>query len=422
MSEHKFSSPETTAVHAGIDTYEYGPVVPPIYQTSTFTFRDADHGADLFAGKGKGYIYSRMGNPTVEAMENSIAALEGGYGALACGSGMAAVHTVLASMLSAGDHLICSDAVYGPTCVLVDTILTRFGIECTIVDTSDLKAVEAAMKPNTKVVYVETPGNPTLVVTDLEAICKLSHKHGAQVVVDNTFCGPILQRPFEFGADVVLHSLTKSLNGHADVVGGVVVTRDEKQQKHFRKMLNHFGGVLPPMECFLVHRGIKTLALRMKQHCENAMQVAKFLEQCPAVNWVSYPFLASHPQYEIAKKQMSGGGPVISFEVKGGFEAGKTMMNHVKLHGLAVSLGGVESLIQHPASMTHASMGKEARERAGIADGLVRVSVGIECVDDVIADLKQALAAVTKLSPNTDCGSCPQRKAESGAKATAKCA
>lgn len=403
MKDHKetpnhaanHASPETLVVHAGVNENECRSVTPPIYQTSTFSFESADHGAALFAGRQAGYIYTRMGNPTVKALEDSVATLEGGYAGLACGSGMAAIHTTLVTLLKAGDHIVCSDAVYGPTCSLVEAFLPRFGIEPTIVDTSDLGAVEQAMRPTTKVVYVETPGNPTLVVTDLEAICKLAHDHGALVVVDNTFMSPILQQPLKWGVDVVVHSLTKFLNGHADVVGGMIVAKDEAQYAGFRNALNHLGGVLPPMESFLVHRGIKTLALRMHRHSENATQVAEYLEDHSEVEWVRYPFLPSHPQHRVAKKQMSGGGGIVSFGLKGGLEAGKQMMNSVKLCTLAVSLGGVETLIQHPAGMTHASMGRQARERAHISDGLVRLSVGIENVGDIIADLDAALAPST---------------------------
>ena len=395
MKEHTEMFPESLVVHAGVEENEHLAVVPPIYQTSTFAFDSAEQGASLFAGERKGYIYSRMGNPTVEALEKCVAALEGGYAGLACGSGMAAIHTTFAVLLQAGDHLICSDAVYGPTCTLVETILPRFGIECTVMNTSDLAAVEQAMRPSTKAVYIETPGNPTLVISDLEAVCDLAHSHGAKVIVDNTFMTPILQQPFRWGVDVVVHSLTKFLNGHADVVGGMIVVKDEAQYSTFRKTLNQLGGVLPPFESFLVHRGIKTLALRMQRHCENAAKVAEFLEQHHAIEWVRYPGLKSHPQHEIACKQMNGFGGMISFGLKGGIDVGRAMMNSIKFCGLAVSLGGVESLIQHPASMTHASMGAEARQRANISDGLVRVSVGIENVNDIIADLEQALAAAT---------------------------
>lgn len=393
MSHRTDFAPETLAVHAGMNATEFHPAVPPIYQTSTFAFDSAEHGAQLFAGKGKGYIYSRMGNPTVEAVEQAVAALEGGYAALACGSGMAAIHTCLAALVKQGDHVVCSEAVYGPTCTLVGSVMAEFGIESTMVDTSNLGDVKQALRPNTKVVYVETPCNPTLVIADLAAVCKLAHAHGAVVVVDNTFMSPILQQPFQFGADYVVHSLTKFLNGHADVVGGMIVVKEEAAYAPMRRMLNHVGGVLPPFESFLVHRGLKTLALRIRQHCENAVKVAAFLDSHPQIEWVRYPGLKSHPQYELAQKQMSGPGAVISFCLKGGLEAGRKMMNAVELCLLAVSLGGVETLIQHPASMTHASMGADARRQAHIEDGLVRLSVGIENVDDLIADLTQGLEA-----------------------------
>jgi methionine-gamma-lyase len=313
---------------------------------------------------------------------------------------MAAISTTLAALARAGDHVICADTVYGPTCTLVESILPRFGIEGTAVDTSDVDAVKAAIRPNTKVVFLETPGNPTLVISDIEAISKLAHEHGASVVVDNTFMSPVLQQPLKLGADVVVHSLTKFLNGHADVVGGIIVVKEEADYPVFRKILNHLGGVLPPFEAFLVHRGIRTLALRMKRHCESALKVAEYLEGRSEVEWVRYPGLKSHPQYETGRKQACGGGAVISFELNGGIEAGRAMMNAVKLCVLAVSLGGVETLIQHPASMTHASMGAEARQRAHITDGLVRISVGIEDADDIIADLDQAMDAARNPSAN----------------------
>jgi len=386
-------------VHAG--NYEAGfrPVTPPIYQTSTFRFENADQGRDLFLGKGEGYIYSRMGNPTVEGLENAVAALEEGHKALACGSGMAAIHTTLAALLSGKDHVICCDAVYGPTCSLLEGVFKRFGVAAGFVDTSDLAAVRAALRPETKVIYIETPGNPTLVVSDIEALAGIAHERGAVLVVDNTFMSPILQKPLALGADVVVHSLTKFLNGHADVVGGAIVVRDEARYREMRRVLNHLGGVLPPFESFLVHRGIKTLALRMERHCASAARIAGWLEGHAAVKWVRYPGLESHPQHAIARKQMSGYGGLISFELEGGLEAGRILMDAVRLCGLAVSLGGVETLIQHPASMTHASIGAEARRRAHITDGLVRLSVGIESVEDLIADLEQALALVQASRP-----------------------
>jgi methionine-gamma-lyase len=385
---------QTKCVHSGIDEYEYGAVVPPIYQTSTFKFKSAQHGASLFAGEEKGYIYTRMLNPTIEAMENAIAELEGGYKALGCASGMAAIHTIFASLLSAGDHVVCSAAVYGPTITLLDTVMKKFDVETTSVDSSDIEAVKKAIKPNTKVIYVETPGNPTLCISDLEAISKLAKSVKAKVVVDNTFMSPALQNPLMLGTDIVMHSLTKFLNGHADVVGGIIVVKDEETYKSFRKVLNQLGGVIDPFNSFLVHRGLKTLAIRMEKHSSNSQKIAEWLEKHPLVNNLIYPGLKSHPQYELGLKQHKDTGGMIKFEVEGGIEAGKILMNSVKLCQLAVSLGGVETLIQHPASMTHFSMGKEARLAASITDGLVRLSVGIENPDDLIADLEQALEKV----------------------------
>jgi len=391
MSSDKNLSIESKCVHSGVGEYEFGSVVPPIYQTSTFKFESSEHGASLFKGEEKGYIYTRMLNPTVEAMENAVAALEGGHKALGCASGMAAIHTVFASLLKAGDHIICSKSVYGPTATLVATVLTKFDIESTFVNTSDLEKVKAALKPNTKIIYIETPGNPTLETTDLQLVSDLAHENNAAVVVDNTFMSPILQRPFEFGVDIVVHSMTKFLNGHADVVAGIVVVKDEETYLDIRKTLNQTGGVIDPFNSFLVHRGLKTLAIRMERCSENAMAVAEFLEAHPKVEWVRYPGLKSFPQYDVAAKQHSAPGGMISFELKGGLESGRVLMNSVEICQLAVSLGGVETLIQHPASMTHLSMGKEARESAGITDGLVRLSIGIENVKDILIDLEKSL-------------------------------
>ncbi len=391
MKDSRRLDRKTRCVHAGQPHEGAGPVVTPIYATSTFRFRNAQHGADLFAGKEKGYIYTRMLNPTVQALEDCLADLEGGAFGLACGSGMAATNTTITSLCSVGDHVVCSESVYGPTNTLLTQLMSRFGLEASIVDTSKPEEVEAAFKDNTRILFVETPGNPTLVVSDLKAMAGIAHRHEALLVVDNTFMSPVLQRPMEHGADIVVHSLTKFLNGHADVVGGLIVVRDEDTYAKFRKTLNHLGGVLPPFEAFLVHRGIKTLGIRMQRHCENAQAIAEHLEQHPKVDWVRFPGLPSHPQYEVGQRQMDGPGGMISFELKGGVEAGRRTMDSTRLCALAVSLGGVETLIQHPASMTHAVMDKETREQAGITDGLVRLSVGIEDVDDIIADLDQAL-------------------------------
>jgi methionine-gamma-lyase len=385
---------ESKCVHAGIGEYEHGAVVPPIYQTSTFKFESADHGGSLFAGKKKGYIYTRMQNPTIEAMEDAVAALEGGYKSLGCASGMAAIHTTFTALLKAGDHVICSKSVYGPTTTLLTTVFNKFDIDVTFVNTSDNEKVERSIKPNTKIIYIETPGNPTLETTDLERISIIAHKNNAVVIVDNTFMSPVLQQPFNFGVDIVVHSMTKFLNGHADVVAGIIVVKDEETYSHFKKTLNQLGGVIDPFNSFLVHRGLKTLAIRMKKHSENAQVIAEFLEEHEKIDWVRFPGLKSFPQYAVGQKQHTAPGGMISFELKGGLESGKILMNSVKLCQLAVSLGGVESLIQHPASMTHLTMGKEARESAGITDGLVRLSVGIEYVDDIITDLKQALEKI----------------------------
>jgi len=391
MKLNKGYSDLTNCVHAGIGENEHNAVVPPIYQTSTFKFNSADHGAELFSGKKEGYIYTRLGNPTIEALENAVATLEGGFGGLACASGMAAIHTVFSAFLKAGDHVVCSRAVYGPTTTLLDTVFKKFGVETSFIGTEDIQAIRDAVKPTTRMIYIESPGNPTLAITDLAATAEIARNAGAVYVVDNTFCSPILQKPLKLGADIVLHSMTKFLNGHADVVGGIVIPATEEHYRALRKVLNLTGGVLTPFDSFLVHRGLKTLAIRVKQHCKNGERIAAFLEEHPKVEKVYYPGLASHPQHEIAKRQMNGFGGMISFEVFGGLGAGKKVMDNVHLCTLAVSLGGVETLIQHPASMTHAIMPREQRLDAQITDGLIRLSIGIEDADEIIADLKQAL-------------------------------
>ncbi len=394
MHDMRAHHPDTQCVHAGFEPDGTRSVVTPIYQTSTFAFEDVDQGAELFEGKRKGYIYTRLGNPTIRACERAVAILEGGHDGIACASGMAAIHTVFASLLGAGHHAVCSAIVYGPTQTLLTGVMSRMGIESSIVDTSDLEAVRRAMKRTTKLVFVETPGNPVLAVSDLAAIAEIAHRGGAKLAVDNTFSSPILQRPLALGADVVVHSMTKFLNGHADVVAGMIVTKSAEEDAAIRKVFHQLGGCIDPLSAFLVSRGLKTLALRMERHSASAERVARFLEKHPKVAKVNYPWLPSHPQHELAKRQMRGGGGMVSFELAGGIEAGKTLMNSVRLCTLAVSLGGVETLIEHPASMTHASMGREARSRAGIPEGLVRISVGVEHVDEIIADLEQGLAKV----------------------------
>ncbi len=384
----------TMCVHSGMKDYEFGPIVPPIYQTSTFKFKNADHGARLFKGEEEGYIYTRMLNPTIEAMENAVAELEEGAKAVGCASGMAAVSLVFFSLLKKGDHIISGNAIYGATVTFLSQILPNFGIEVSFVDTSNLEIVQSVLRENTKLILLETPGNPTLSVSDIEAISKIAHNRGIKVAVDNTFMSPILQKPLKLGADVVIHSMTKFLNGHADVVAGIVVLKDENEYPWFRKVSNHIGGVIDPFNAFLVHRGIKTLALRMEKHCQNALAIAKYLETHPKVERVWYPYLESHPHYSLSRRQTHGGGGVIAFELKGGIHAGKTLMDNIKVWQLAVSLGGVESLIQHPASMTHAAMEPALRKEAGISDGLVRLSVGIENVEDLIWGLESGLNAI----------------------------
>jgi methionine-gamma-lyase len=385
---------ETKLIHAGDYEDEFGSAVTPIYQTSTFAFKSAEHGAKLFKGEEKGFIYTRLGNPTIQALENKLAQLENGYGGIALASGMAAVTTIYSALLKSGDHMISSNAVYGPSRGVMETIFAGFGVESTYVDTSNLEKIQKAIKPNTKMLYLETPANPTMTLTDIEAACEIAHKHNILVVVDNTFSSPHLQKPLDLGADVVLHSLTKFINGHADIVGGALIVKDEALYPKVRKTMAMMGGNMDPHQAYMVSRGVKTLSIRVERAQENAMKVATFLEDHPKVDWVKYPGLDSFAQKDLAKKQMSGFGAMISFSLKGGHDAGVTMMNNVHLALLAVSLGGVETLIQHPASMTHAGISEESRLEAGITDGLVRFSVGIEDVDDIIEDLALALYQV----------------------------
>ena len=383
----------TKLVHAGALHDPLGSAVTPIYQTSTFAFHDAQEGADRFAGKAEGYIYTRLGNPTIRALEECVAALEGGCGGVATSSGMGAVMTAFMALLGQGAHVVSTAAVYGPSRGLVVDHLGRFGVTASFVDTSDAANIENAMRPETKVVYVESPANPSMDVTDITEAARIAHAHGAVLVVDNTFASPYLQQPLLLGADVVLHSVTKFINGHADVVGGILVAREESMLQRLRKVMIATGCNMDPHQAFLVHRGLKTLALRVERAQESAQRIAAWLESRPEVAWVRYVGLPSHPQHELARRQMRGFGSMISFELKGGLDAGRRVMDRVRLAILAVSLGGVETLIEHPASMTHAGVAREERLKAGISDGLVRYSVGIEDPDDLIADLQQALEA-----------------------------
>jgi methionine-gamma-lyase len=394
MSYTKNSRPETVAIHAGTEPRKaLGAVSVPIYQSSTFAFDDADQGAARFAGTESGYIYTRLGNPTVAALEQAVSTLEGGYGGLGTASGMAAITTVMLTFLKSGDHVIGTDAVYGPSRLLLEKQLVKFGIESSWVPTEDASAIEAAIRPETRLFFIETPANPTIKLTDLEACGKLAKRCGALLVVDNTFSTPLLQRPLEYGAHVVVHSMTKYINGHGDVVAGMIVSSDEAQHTRLLSMLRSHGGTMDPHQAWLVLRGLRTLPLRLEKAQANAQKLAAWLHESPHVAWVQFPGLPGHPQHDLMKRQMGGPGGVISFGVHGGLETATQVINSVKVATLAVSLGGVETLIEHPASMTHAGMPREEREAAGIRDDLIRIAVGCEAFEDLRADLEQAIQA-----------------------------
>ncbi len=373
----------TTAIHAGNEPDSAtGAVSVPIYQTSTY--------AQDGLGSHKGYEYARTQNPTRAALEKNIAALEGAKFGFAFASGMSATDAVL-KLVKAGDHVIVGDNTYGGTYRLFSKILSNYGIEFDYVDTSDVTNVERAFKPQTKMVFVETPTNPIMTVTDLKAVSDVSHAHGVRVVCDNTFMSPYLQRPMEFGVDIVVHSTTKYLNGHSDSIGGFAALNNEEDAEWIKFVQNGIGAILSPFDSFLVLRGTKTLAVRMEAHDKNGRAVAAFLEEHPKVQKVYYPGLPSHPQHELARIQQKGFGGMVAFET-GSLESAKKVLENVKVCTLAESLGGVESLISHPATMTHASVPFEKRQSLGITDGLVRVSVGIEDIEDILEDLDQALS------------------------------
>lgn len=386
----------TTAIHSGTVKNLYGTLAVPIYQTSTFIFDSAEQGGKRFALEEDGYIYTRLGNPTTTVLEEKIAALEEGEAAVAMSSGMGAISSTLWTILKAGDHIVTDKTLYGCTFALMCHGLTRFGVEVSFVDTSNLEEVKNAMKENTRVVYLETPANPNLKIVDLEEISKIAHTNpNTLVVVDNTFATPYIQKPLKLGVDIVVHSVTKYLNGHGDVIAGLVVTNKAlADQIRFIGLKDMTGAVLGPQDAYYIVRGMKTFEIRMERHCKNAKAVAEFLDKNPKIEKVYYPGLETHEGYNIVKKQMKDFGGMISFELKGGYEAGKTLLNNLKLCSLAVSLGDTETLIQHPASMTHSPYTKEEREAAGITDGLVRLSVGLENVEDIIADLEQGLEKI----------------------------
>lgn len=393
----------STAVHAGhTKKDQFGAHVAPIYQTSTFVFKDVDEGKAAFQGENDAHIYSRLGNPTVEQLERAICELETYelndpemYLGMAFGSGMAAITTGIISM-SLGKHVIAQDALYGCTSQFLKDEAPEMGISTSFVDMSDLFLVEMELKqhPDTALVYLESIANPTMTVSDIKAISELAHEHGAMLMVDNTFATPYHLKPLSLGADIVAHSTTKYLGGHGSVVGGALVLKKELiEESGISKFRKNLGGIAAPMDAFLLQNGIKTLALRMNKHALNGLTIARYLESHPAVDRVWYPGLESHPQYNLARSVMKNGfGGVISFELKGGYEAGKNLMNNVKLCSLAVSLGAVDTLIQHPASMTHSVMDESLRRKAGISDGLVRLACGVEDAEDIIYDIEQALS------------------------------
>jgi cystathionine gamma-lyase len=373
----------TRAIHTGQEADpETGALITPIYQTSTFVLEAI--------GKDRGFKYARSHNPTRSALEKCLAGLEGAKYGLACASGLAAVSTVL-NLLSSGDHVIVGEDVYGGVYRLFERVLKKYKIEFTYVDAADVTNIEKAIRPETKLVWLETPTNPLLRLADLKAVGEITKKHNLIFAVDNTFATPYFQRPLEFGADVIVHSTTKYLSGHSDVIGGAIVTSREDLYEELKFYQNAVGAVPGPFDCFLILRGIKTLALRLREHEKNATAIAQFLENHPGVEKVYYPGLPSHPQYALAKAQMSGFGGVVAFVVKGGIEAAKKTVVSTKLFQLAESLGGVKSLICHPATMTHLPIPKEVREPLGIVDGLIRLSVGIEDETDLINDLRRAL-------------------------------
>ena len=394
---------ETLIIHAGQEPDKaYGSLATPIYQTSTFCFETVEEGAAKFANQIPGFVYSRGGNPTTRAFELKCAAMEGGEDAVAAASGMGAVGSVMTAFLHPGDHAIFDTAVYGGTNYVATTNLPGMGVEVSRVDTGDLEAVKAAIRPNTKMIYFETPNNPMMKVTDVRAIKDIA---GAdiRVVVDGTFAPPPVQHVLQLGADIVLHSITKYINGHGDALGGVVIGRADDIRLIRANSVTKINGCPPsPFNSYLVLRGMKTLALRMKQHCASAMEIARYLEATPYVKAVYYPGLKSHPQHELASRQMENGmyGGMISFELKddvkglSSFAAGKKLLNSLKIPAIAVSLGDPDSLIEHPASMTHANVSPEDRLAAGITDGLIRLSVGLESAKDLIADFEQAFAAI----------------------------
>ncbi|MGW7675869.1 methionine gamma-lyase [Shewanella sp. S23-S33] len=382
----------TQVIHGGHEREAFGTLVTPLYQSATFVFESAQQGGERFAGNEPGYIYTRLGNPTTAELERKMAILEGAEAAAATASGMGAVSAALLANLQMGDHLVASNAVYGCTYALMTTQFARFGIEVSLVDFSSEAEIEAAIKSNTKVIFCETPVNPHLQVFDLAAIANIAKRHQLVSIVDNTFMTPLLQRPLDFGIDLVVHSATKYLNGHGDVIAGIVCGSEEQLHKVKYEILKDIGAVISPHDAWLILRGLKTLDVRLQRHCDSAQRVAEFLAEHPSITRVYYPGLKSHQGHKFIGQQMKRAGGVIAFELAANLEEAMAFVGYLKLFSIAVSLGDAESLIQHPASMTHSPYTPEARAAAGIGDNLLRISIGLEDCDDIIADLNQALA------------------------------
>lgn len=385
---------ESKIVHGGQHPdKQTGALAPPIYQTSTFAFRDADHGARLFKQEEAGYIYTRLGNPTIDLLARKIALLESTEAGVIFASGLAAIFNVVVTLAKAGEHIVSDDTIYGGTYALCKNILPKLGIDVTFCNTADSEELRSAIRANTKLIFTETPANPTLKIIDIKKCAEIAQANNIPLCVDNTFATPYLQRPIELGADIVVHSATKYFGGHGDIIGGVVVGK-----KDFIHLLwddaKELGACNTPFNAWLVLRGLKTLAVRMDRHCKNAVAIAEYLDKHKKVEKVYYPGLKSHPGHELAKKQMTDFGGMVGFDVKGGKESGKVIMNAVQMCILAVSLGDVDTLIEHPASMTHSTYSDEELRGCGINPGYVRISVGLEHVDDLIADLDQALAKI----------------------------
>ncbi|WP_075313156.1 methionine gamma-lyase [Bacillus wiedmannii] len=384
---------ETALIHHGYTSEEHkGSLTPPLFQTSTFTFETAQQGEASFAGVDPSYIYSRLGNPTVKLFEERMAVLEGGEEALAFGSGMAAISATLIGFLKAGDHIICSNGLYGCTYGFLEVLEEKFMITHSFCDMETEDDIENKIRPNTKLIFVETPINPTMKLIDLKQVIRVAKRNGLLVIVDNTFCSPYLQRPLEMGCDAVVHSATKYIGGHGDVVAGVTICKTKALAEQIRPMRKDIGGIMAPFDAWLLLRGLKTLAVRMDRHCDNAEKIVSFLKNHDAVEGVWYP------EGELASRQMKWGGGVISFSVKGGKEETQAFINDLHFITIAVSLGDTETLIQHPATMTHAAIPAELRQEMGIYDNLIRLSVGLESWEDIVFDLEQALKKISTVS------------------------